>query len=227
MKKRSKRYQEALKKIDKNKLYPLAEAISLVKETGKTKFDSSFEVHIRLGIDPEKGDQVVRGTVTLPHGHGKLRKIIAFVTPEKEQEAKEAGADIIGDEAEIKKIKETKKCDFDIALAEPKVMKNLGPIAKILGQKGLMPNPKTETITVDLKKTIKELKGGKAMFRSDDSGNLHQLIGKLSFDNQKLEVNYLAFLDAVKKAKPQGVKGIYLKSIYLTSTMGPSIKVAA
>lgn len=225
MKKRSKRYREALAKIDQKKLYPLEEAIRLVKETGKTKFDASCEVHLRLGGDPKKADQAVRGTVLLPHRLGKERKIIAFVTPEKEQEAKEAGADIIGDQSVIKKIKETKRCEFDIAVAQPQVMKNLGQIAKILGQKGLMPNPKTETITADIKKTIGELKKGKVMFRSDDSGNIHQMIGKLSFDDQKLVENYNAFLEAVKKAKPEGMKGTYLKQVYLTSSMGPSVKV--
>ncbi|PIY96916.1 MAG: 50S ribosomal protein L1 [Candidatus Kerfeldbacteria bacterium CG_4_10_14_0_8_um_filter_42_10] len=225
MTKRSKRYREALGKIDKAKLYPIDEAIQLVKDTAKTKFDSSVEVHIKLGIDTKKADQLVRGTVLLPYGLGKERRLIAFVMPAKEKEAKEAGADIIGDDAMIKKIKETKKCDFDIAVAEPALMKNLSQVAKILGQKGLMPNPKTETISPDISKIIKELKGGKGMFRSDDSGNLHQMIGKASFDNLKLKENYQAFLDAVKKSKPEGVKGTYILSLHLSSSMSPSVKI--
>jgi len=185
-----------------------------------------MEVHIRLGIDTKKADQMVRGTVSLPHGLGKERKIIAFVTTAKEKVAKDAGADIIGDESVIKKIKETKKCDFDIAVAEPALMKNLSQVAKIMGQKGLMPNPKTETISQDISKMISELKGGKVMFRSDDSGNVHQMIGKSSFDEQKLKENYQAFLEAVKKSKPEGMKGTYILSIHLSSSMGPSVKVS-
>lgn len=226
MAKRSKRYQEANQKIDKKKEYPLVEAIQIIKETATTKFDSSVEVHINLGIDTKKAEQMVRGTVIVPHGLGKKLRIAAFVSPEKEKEAKEAGADIIGDESVIKEIKSKKKCDFDIAIAEPQMMKNLGGIAKILGQKGLMPNPKTDTITKDIKKTIEELLKGKAMFRSDDSGNIHQMIGKVSFDDQKLQENYTAFFDAIKKAKPEAMKGSYIKQVHLASSMGPSVKVS-
>ncbi|MBU2229177.1 50S ribosomal protein L1 [Patescibacteria group bacterium] len=223
---RSKRYKEASQKIDRKKEYPIAEAIQIIKGTATTKFDSSVEVHISLGIDIKKAEQTVRGTVMIPHGLGKKRRIAAFVSPEKEKEAKDAGADIIGDESVIKEIKAKKKCAFDIAIAEPQVMKNLGSIAKILGQKGLMPNPKTDTITKDVKKTIEELNAGKAMFRSDDSGNIHQMIGKVSFDDQKLQENYSAFLDAIKKAKPETMKGSYIKQVYLASSMGPSVKVS-
>jgi large subunit ribosomal protein L1 len=225
MSQRSKRYKEASQKIDNAKEYPIAEAIQIIKETATTKFDSSVEVHISLGIDIKKAEQMVRGTVMIPNGLGKKLRIAAFVSPEKEKEAKEAGADIIGDESVIKEIKSKKKCDFDIAIAEPQIMKNLGSIAKILGQKGLMPNPKTDTITKDVKKTIEELLKGKAMFRSDDSGNLHQMIGKVSFDDQKLQENYTAFFDAIKKAKPETLKGSYIKKVHLASSMGPSVKV--
>lgn len=226
MAKKSKRYIEASKKIDKAKVYPIAEAVKIIKETSTTKFDSSVEVHINLGIDPKKADQMIRGTFLVPHGLGKTLRIAAFVSPEKEKEAKEAGAHIIGDESVIKEIKTTKKCDFDIAIAEPQIMKNLGSIAKILGQKGLMPNPKTDTITKDVKKTISELVAGKAMYRSDDSGNVHQMIGKVSFDDQKLKENYEVLMDAIKKARPESVKGTYIKQVHMASSMGPSVKVA-
>jgi large subunit ribosomal protein L1 len=226
MVKKSKRYIEASKKIDKMKVYPIAEAIKIIKETSTTKFDSSVEVHISLGIDTKKADQMVRGTFLVPHGLGKKLRIAAFVSPEKEKEAKEAGADIIGDESVIKEIKTTKKCDFDIAIAEPQIMKNLGGIAKILGQKGLMPNPKTDTITKDVKKTISELVAGKAMYRSDDSGNIHQMIGKVSFEDQKLKENFEVLMDAIKKARPESMKGTYIKQVHMASSMGPSVKVA-
>ena len=227
MTKKSKRYIEASKKIDRTKVYPIAEAIKIIRETSTTKFDSSVEVHISLGIDTKKADQMIRGTFLIPHGLGKKLRIAAFVSPEKEKEAKEAGADIIGDESVIKEIKSTKKCDFDIAIAEPQIMKNLGSIAKILGQKGLMPNPKTDTITKDVKKTISELVSGKAMYRSDDSGNIHQMIGKVSFDDEKLKENYAVLMDAIKKAKPESLKGTYIKQVHLASSMGPSVKVVA
>ncbi|MFA6391156.1 MAG: 50S ribosomal protein L1 [Patescibacteria group bacterium] len=226
MTKKSKRYIEASKKIDKTKVYPIAEAINIIRETSTTKFDSSVEVHISLGIDTKKADQMIRGTFLIPHGLGKKLRIAAFVSPEKEKEAKEAGADIIGDESVIKEIKSTKKCDFDIAIAEPQIMKNLGSIAKILGQKGLMPNPKTDTITKDVKKTISELVSGKAMYRSDDSGNVHQMIGKVSFDDQKLKENFEVLMDAIKKARPESLKGSYIKQVHMASSMGPSVKVA-
>jgi large subunit ribosomal protein L1 len=226
MTKKSKRYIEASKKIDKTKVYRMAEAINMIRETSTTKFDSSVAVHISLGIDTKKADQMIRGTFLIPHGLGKKLRIAAFVSPEKEKEAKEAGADIIGDESVIKEIKSTKKCDFDIAIAEPQIMKNLGSIAKILGQKGLMPNPKTDTITKDVKKTISELVSGKAMYRSDDSGNVHQMIGKVSFDDQKLKENFEVLMDAIKKARPESLKGSYIKQVHMASSMGPSVKVA-
>lgn len=226
MSKRSKRYKAVLEKIGKNKAYSLEEAVNLIKEQGQTKFDQSVEMHLNLGIDPKQAGQMVRGTIKLPHDTGRQRKIIAFVSPEKEAEAKEAGADIIGGEEEIKKIKASKKCSFDIAVAEPKMMKNLAQIAKILGQKGLMPNPKTETISPDVGKMISELKSGKTTFKADDAGNLHMVVGRVSFEEEKLLENAKNFLDTVKKSKPDGVKGKFIRSITLASTMGPGIRIS-
>jgi large subunit ribosomal protein L1 len=222
---RSKRYQELNKKIDKNKTYPIAEAIKLTKETATTKFDGSVEIHIRLGINVGKSEQQVRGAVTLPHGTGKTKKIAVFVSPAKEKEAQEAGADIIGGEELIDEIKKTGKIDFEVALASPEMMPKLAVIAKILGPKGLMPSPKNETITPDPKKTITELKKGKVNFKNDDTGNVHQIIGKVSFDQKQLSENYQTFIEALKKAKPSATKGTYIENISITSSMGPGIKV--
>jgi large subunit ribosomal protein L1 len=223
--KRGKKYSKVAKAVDKDKVYPIEEAIELVKKTSITKFDSSIEVHIKLGVDPKKGDQQVRSTVILPHVVGKSKKVIAFVGPDKEKEAKEAGADKIGGEELIQKIKQTKKFDFDIAVATPDMMKKLAPIAKILGPRGLMPSPKNDTITTDLKRTIGELKKGKISFKNDDTSNIHQLFGKISFDDNKILENYNVLLEAINKAKPAGQKGIYIKNISICSTMGPGVKV--
>lgn len=222
--KRSKRYKEAKKQFDNSKKYSLDEALKFVL-TGKTKFDQGLEVHLRLGIDPKKGDQLVRGQVMLPHGTGKDLKVMAFVGPEKEAEAKEAGADIIGGEEEIKKIKQTGKADFDIAVSTPEMMKKIGPIAKILGQQGLMPNPKTGTIGPNIGAIIKGLKAGKIAFKNDDSANIHQLVGRASFGAEKLKENVDAFLAAVRKAKPAKAKGTYIKGMTICATMGPGVKV--
>lgn len=225
MKKHSKRYQAVRSLIDPQKDYPPEEAIELVKKTANTKFDSSVEVHFRLGIDPQKADQLVRGSVSLPYGTGKKKKIAVFAEGKDQDEAKKAGAEIVGGEELIKEIKSTGKCDFEIALATPEMMKKLGQIAKILGPKGLMPNPKNETITKDVAKSMKELSGGKITFRNDDSGNIHQIIGKVSFESKKLLENFHIFFDAVKRAKPAAAKGVYLQNISLSSSMGPGIKV--
>lgn len=211
--------------IDQNKVYNIDEALALIKKTSTVKFDASVEVHARLGIDPKKGDQQVRSTVILPHGTGKTRTVAAFVGNNDEKAAKEAGADFIYNEEDIKKIKDTGKIEFDIAVATPEMMPKLAVAAKVLGPKGLMPNPKTGTVDANIKKIIEELKKGKSAFKNDDGSNVHIAIGKISFADTKLKENYEAFLEALKKAKPNSAKGTYIKSIFLTSSMGPSIKV--
>lgn len=222
--KHGKRYNQIKDKIDPKKTYSAEEAIALVKETSNVGFDAGVEVHINLGIDVKKGDQQVRGSVVLPHGTGKTQKIAVFT--DNPSEAKEAGADIAADEEYIQKIKETGKCDFDVAVATPDMMKKIAPIAKILGPKGLMPSPKDGTVTQNVKKTVEELKKGKANFKNDDSGNIHTLIGRVSFDKQKLVENFNALIEAIQKAKPISSKGQYLKSVTVTSSMGPGVKVS-
>ena len=214
-------------KVDKKKVYTIDEAIKAVKETSNVKFDSSIEVHARLGIDPKKGEQQIRATVVLPHGTGKTKKVAAFVGSNDEKAAKDAGADLVLTEEDIKKIKETGKVDFEIAVATPEMMPKLALAAKVLGPKGLMPNPKTDTVGPDIAKLITELKKGKAAFKNDDAGIIHQIIGKVSYDEQKIKENFAAFMDAVKRAKPQSSKGTYIKSLFITSSMGPSIEVEA
>lgn len=209
MKKRSKRYQQ-LKEKNKGQL-SLDEAISLLKEN-PIKFDAGVEVHLRLGIDPKKGEQVVRGSVVLPAGAPRKKKIAVF-----------SGAE--GEEL-IKKIKETKKIDFDIAIATPEMMRKLAPIAKILGQKGVMPNPKTETVGPDVQKMLAALESGKTTFKNDEGANVHALVARLSWDAAKIKENILALIEAVKRAKPASSKGIYLKGTYICQTMGPSIKIS-
>jgi large subunit ribosomal protein L1 len=212
--------------LDKTKTYSVAEAIELTKKLSKTKFDASVEAHFRLGIDVKKGEQQVRVAVNLPHGTGKTIKVAAFVAPAKEKETREAGADLVGGEELIAEIKKTEKTDFQVAVAEPAMMKNLGQIAKILGTRGLMPSPKNETITTDPAKAVRELKKGKVSLKNDDTGNIHVAMGKVSFTTEQLTQNFQALLEAVKKAKPASAKGIYLKNITICSTMGPGIKVA-
>lgn len=212
--------------FDKIKAYPIEEAIELTKKLSKTKFDASVEIHFRLGVDPRKGDQQVRTAVNLPHGTGKTVKVAAFVSPGKEKEVKEAGADYVGGEELIAEIKKTEKTDFQVAVAEPAMMKSLAPIAKILGTRGLMPSPKNDTVTVNPAKTVAELKKGKVSFKNDDTGNVHTAIGKVSFDSKQLLENYQTLLEAIKKAKPSSSKGVYIKNIAISSSMGPGIKVA-
>lgn len=223
----SKRYNELKAAVEK-KAYSPEEALELAKKTATTKFDSSVEVHIRLGIDPKKSDQQVRGTVTLPHGIGKTKKVAAFVSnAEAEKEAKAAGAEIVGGEDLIAEIAKTGKYEFEIAVATPDMMPKMAKVAKVLGPKGLMPSPKNETVTTNLTKTIGELRKGKIAFKADDTANMHQVIGKASFTKEQLTENYTAFMDAIRKAKPATSKGTYLLSVTLTTTMGPGIKVAA
>ncbi len=212
-------------KLDKTKVFSIDEAIELTKKLSKCKFDASVEVHFRLGIDPRKGDQQIRSAVSLPHGTGKTVRVAAFVSPENEQAAKDAGADIVGGDELIAEIKNSEKTDFDVAIAEPKMMRNLAQIAKILGTRGLMPSPKNETVTTDPAKAIAELKKGKISFKNDDTANIHVAVGKISFENQKLRENIDTMINTIKKLKPAKAKGIYIRNISITSSMGPGIKV--
>lgn len=221
-----KKYAEALKLVDSKKVYSIEEAAELVKKTSTAKFDATIEVHIGLGIDPKKSDQSVRGTVSLPHGSGKTKKIMAFVSGDKEKDAKEAGADMIGGEEAIAELAKTGKIDFDIAVATPDMMPKLAKVAKILGPKGLMPNPKTETVSTNVTKMISELKRGKISFKNDTGAIIHSVIGRVSFDSSKLKENYEALMEALRKAKPSNSKGIFIKYAIMASTMGPGIRVA-
>ncbi len=223
--KRSKRYKSVKEKIDKNKIYSVDEAVEFLVENTKTKFDESAEVHLRTNIDPKQADQLIRGSVVLPHGIGKEKKIAVFAEGDKAAEAKEAGADLIGGEDLIEKIKQKKEIDFDISVATPDMMRKLASIAKILGPKGLMPSPKTDTVTMDIKKTVEQLKKGKINFKNDDSGNVHQLVGKVSFGKDKLKENITAYVQAIRDARPTGAKGEFIKNVVVTSTMGVGIKV--
>jgi large subunit ribosomal protein L1 len=220
----AKENQEAIE-FDKGLSYKPEKALELVKKLHKAKFDASIELHFRLGIDPKKGDQQIRTAVNLPHGTGKNIKIAAFVSSTNEKAVKEAGADIVGGEDLINEIKKTEKTDFEVAVAEPVMMKNLAKIAKILGTRGLMPSPKNETVTDDPVKAVKELKKGKVNIKNDATSNIHTVIGKISFDDKKLLENFNTILDAVQKAKPTKAKGQYLKNIVLCSSMGPGVKV--
>lgn len=224
MSKRSKRYQSAKKKLTTATAYPLAEALAALRED-PTKFDATVELHIRLGIDVTKSDQNLRGSVQLPHGTGNTKTVIAFVNADKEAEAKEAGADIIGTPEVIAEIKKTGKINFDVAVATPDMMRQIGQIARILGQQGVMPNPKTETVGPDAGKMVKAIKDGKINFKNDDTGNLHLSVGKLSFTDEKLTENIKAAITAINKAKPSTSKGQLVKSSVLSSSMGPGIPV--
>ncbi len=225
MAKASKRQKANSELVDRTKFYTPEEAIELAKKTANTKFVGSVEVHVRLGIDPKKTDQSVRGSITLPNGTGKKKKIAAFVTEAKEKEAREAGAAIVGGEELVKQIKETEKTDFEVAVAEPLMMPKMASIAKILGTRGLMPNPKSGTVTPDISGIIREISAGKVDFKNDDSANLHQIVGKTDFDSAKLVENFKAFMDAVNGSKPTSVKKQYILTITVNSTMGPGIKV--
>lgn len=226
VKKVAKKKEDLKTDYDPSKAYPITEALELLKKINRAKFDASVEVHFRLGIDPKKGDQQVRGAVNLPHGTGRAVSIAAFVSPENEKEAEKAGADLFGGEELIAKIKKSEKTDFQVAIAEPKMMRHLAQIAKILGTRGLMPSPKNDTVTDNPVKAIEELKKGKISFKNDDTSNTHVVIGKISFDNQKLLENYTSLLDVIKKSKPASSKGVYIKNISISSSMSPGIKVA-
>jgi large subunit ribosomal protein L1 len=222
--KRSKSYRQAFDKVDRSRLYSPLEAAALAKETSATKMDATVEVAMRLGVDPRKADQMVRGTVNLPHGTGKTVRVIVFASGDRAAEATAAGADAVGSEDLIERI-QGGWLDFDAAIAAPDQMSKVGRIARILGPRGLMPNPKTGTVTPDVAKAIKDIKGGKINFRVDKQSNLHLIIGKVSFDTTKLVENYAAALDEVLRAKPSAAKGRYLKKVNFSTTMGPGIPV--
>jgi len=212
--------------FDQSKSYNIAEAVDLAKKANRAKFDASLEVHFRLGIDPKKGDQQVRGAVSLPNGTGKTVKVAAFVTPAKEKEVKAAGADYVGGEELIAEIKKTEKTDFQVAVAEPDMMKSLAQIAKILGTRGLMPSPKNDTVSANPAKAVEELKKGKISFKNDDTSNVHAVLGKLSFDNAKLIENFNVFLETIRRAKPNSSKGVFIKNVSISSSMGAGVKVS-
>lgn len=220
-----KRFTEAKTKVDKNKLYSISEASALVKELATAKFDETVELHIRTGIDPKKGDQQIRGTVILPHGTGKTQRVAAFVDSANEKAAKDAGADIIGTEETIDQIVKTGKIDFDVAVAVPSMMPKLAKAAKVLGPRGLMPNPKTDTVSPNVAKMIEEQKGGKTAFKNDNTANVHAIVGKASFDAAKLEENLNVMIDAIRKMRPASAKGIFMKSAFIASSMGPAIQL--
>ncbi|MBM2619143.1 50S ribosomal protein L1 [Actinoplanes sp. LDG1-06] len=221
---RSKGYRKGAEQIDQNKLYEPADAIKLAKETSPTKFDATVEVAMRLGVDPRKADQMVRGTVNLPHGTGKTARVIVFAQGAKAEEAVAAGADEVGTDELVARI-QGGWLDFDAAIATPDQMAKIGRIARILGPRGLMPNPKTGTVTMDVTKAVNEIKGGKITFRVDKHSNLHLIIGKASFTAEQLTDNYAAVLDEVLRAKPSAAKGKYLKKVTVTTTMGPGVPV--
>lgn len=211
---------------DKFKAYSLDEALELTKKFSTTKFDASVEVHFRLGIDTKKGDQQIRAAVSLPHGIGKTVKVAAFVSPAQEKDVKAAGADIVGGEELIAEIKQSEKTDFEVAIATTDMMRALAPIAKILGTRGLMPSPKNETVTMDPVKAVAEIKKGKISFKNDDTGNIHMVIGKVSFEKEKLADNFNTVVELIKKLKPAKAKGVYIKNLSITSSMGPGVKVS-
>ena len=224
MAKISKKRKEALSKIDRASLYSLADAASLVKEITTTKFDASVDLAVRLGVDPRKADQMVRGVVTLPHGTGKTVSVLALVTPDKEAEAKEAGADYVGLDEYLQKIKDG-WTDVDVIVTMPSVMGKLGPLGRVLGPRGLMPNPKTGTVTMDVGKAVSDVKGGKIDFKVDKTGIIHASIGKVSFEADKILGNANELLQTLVKLKPSSAKGVYIKSVSLSSTMSPGIPV--
>jgi len=221
---RSKGYRKAAEQIDRSKLYPPADAMKIAKTTNPTTFDATIEVAMRLGVDPRKADQMVRGVVNLPHGTGKTARVIVFATGDKAAEAEATGADVVGSDDLVARIQEG-WLDFDAAIATPDQMAKIGRIARILGPRGLMPNPKTGTVTMDVAKAVSEIKGGKITFRVDKHSNLHTIIGKTSFSADQLVDNYAAVLDEVLRSKPSASKGKYLRKVSVTTTMGPGIQI--
>ncbi|MBL6610603.1 MAG: 50S ribosomal protein L1 [Flavobacteriaceae bacterium] len=222
MAKLTKKQKIARAKVDQDKLYSLRDAAALVKEITNVNFDASVDIAVRLGVDPRKANQMVRGVVTLPHGTGKDVRVLALVTPDKEEEAKAAGADYIGLDEYLDKIK-AGWTDVDVIITMPSVMGKLGPLGRVLGPRGLMPNPKTGTVTMDIAKAVSEVKAGKIDFKVDKAGIVHAAIGKVSFDAEKIEGNAKEIIDTLNRMKPAASKGVYMKSIYLSSTMSPSV----
>jgi large subunit ribosomal protein L1 len=223
--KKGKKYVEAKKLVEKNKLYTKEEAIELVKKTSVTKFDSSVELAMNLNLDTKKADQQLRGTICLPHGTGKTKRILVIAKAAKAEEAKAAGADYVGDVDYLEKIEKENWFEFDVLIATPDMMPSLGKLGKVLGPKGLMPNPKTGTVTMDIKKAVEEVKQGRIEYRTDSYGNVHTIIGKVSFTNEQLLDNLNAFVSMIIKTKPSVVKGTYIKNISISSTMGPGVKI--
>jgi len=224
MAKLTKKQKEALSKVEKGRIYNLEEGSALVKEVNTTKFDASVDIAVRLGVDPRKANQMVRGVVSLPHGTGKDVKVLALVTPDKEAEAKEAGADYVGLDEYLQKIKEG-WTDVDVIVTMPAVMGKLGPLGRVLGPRGLMPNPKSGTVTMEIGKAVTEVKAGKIDFKVDKYGIIHAGIGKVSFDAAKIKENAQELISTLIKMKPTAAKGVYVKSIYLSSTMSPGIAI--
>ena len=225
--KQGKRYSEIKQLVDRSVLYDPADAVKLVQETGKAKFDETVELHVRLGVDSRHADQQVRGAVVLPHGTGRTKRVLVLAKGPKADEAKEAGADFVGDDDLIEKIQKENWFDFDVIIATPDMMGKLGRLGKVLGPKGLMPNPKAGTVTMEVTKAVNDVKAGKIEYRLDKSNIIHCPIGKVSFGQEKLEENLKTVMTAIIKAKPAAAKGQYIKSCSLSSTMGPGIKVNA
>ncbi len=223
---KGKKYLAARGKIDRQRTYPLDEALKLVKDTRYANFDETVEASVRLGVDPKHADQMVRGTVILPHGTGRKVRVLVFAKGEKEIEAKDAGADFVGADEFIEKI-QNGWLDFDVAVATPDMMKSVGKLGRILGARGLMPNPKSGTVTMDVAKAVKEVKAGKIAFRVDKAGNIGVPVGKVSFAEDKLSENLRAFMDAILRAKPAAAKGQYVRNLAICSTMGPGVKIDA
>ncbi|MFR2270871.1 MAG: 50S ribosomal protein L1 [Clostridium sp.] len=225
MAKKSKKYVEALGKIDRTKLYESKEALALVSEIATAKFDETVEAHIKLGVDSRHADQQVRGAIVLPHGTGKTKKVLVFAKGEKAKEAEAAGADFVGAEDLVQKIQKENWFDFDVVVATPDMMGVVGRLGRVLGPKGLMPNPKSGTVTFDVTKAVEEIKAGKVEYRLDKNNIIHVAIGKVSFGGEKLAENFNVLMNAIIKAKPSAAKGQYLRSVTVTSTMGPGVKI--
>lgn len=224
MAKNSKKYEDALKLVDREKAYGIADAVNVVKQTATANFDETVEMAARLGIDPKKADQQIRGAVVLPNGTGKTQSVIVFAKGEKAKEAEAAGADVVGEEDLINRVSQG-WMDFDVVVATPDMMAQVGKLGRVLGPKGLMPNPKTGTVTFDVTKAVEEIKAGKVEYRADKTGNIHVPLGKASFSEQQLEENFRAMMEVLIRAKPAAAKGTYVRNVSIAATMGPGVKV--